>query len=351
MVSGFLERLGTVMILLRTAMRLRHGLLLLLVFASTCTISLHSAASDAEVQKPQAAASDCDCPCAARTQDAIWQVSTRHLGCPSHYDPNNPDFQVMRYDSQAGWEDSELEAFLDTDDAQTTTAVFVHGYRIDWCTAFERGMMAYRSLVSCFDDPRPIRFVIWSWPSAPSGRPLRDVRAKAARCDLDSHYLAWFLSRLAPDTRVGLLGYSYGGRIVSGALHLMGGGEILGFGLDDAKPKANPAPRAVLLAAALHNYWLLPDRYHGKCVSHVDRMLVQYNPCDRVLRMYRLLDRCAAAEALGRTGFPWLADLDENASRIEQQNVSCEVGDEHSLRAYLASPSVMNGLRQYVLWQ
>jgi hypothetical protein len=308
-----------------------------------------SGTSAAELHQSQAGT--CDCAHATRTQDAVWLISTRHLGCPGQYDPNNPDFHVMRYDWQTGWQDSDFAAFLDTEDPQTVTAVFVHGNRIDWSTAFGRGMSAYISLVNGVDDPRPIRFVIWSWPSTPTRGPLRDVRLKAARSDCDSHYLAWFLSQLNPETRVGLFGFSYGSRIISGALHVMGGGKILGLGLVDAKPKANRTTRAVLMAAALHNYWLLPGCYHGKCVSQVDRMLVQYNSCDRLLRMYRFVDPCTDAQALGYTGFPWLADLGENASRIEQQNVCCEVGDSHRPQVYFASPSVMRELRQYVLWQ
>jgi len=278
-------------------------------------------------------------------------ISTRHLGCPSQYDPNNPDFHVMRYDWQTGWQDSEFETFLDTNDSQAVTAVFVHGNRIDWCKAFERGMLAYHSLVRCVDDPRPIRFVIWSWPSTQTRGPLRCVRSKAVRSDYDSHYLARFLSRMNPETRVGLFGFSYGSRIISGALHVIGGGEILGLGLDKARPKANQTTRAVLMAAALHNYWLLPGCYHGRCVSQVDRMLVQYNPCDWLLRMYRLVDPYKEAQALGYTGFPWLTDLGEDASRIEQQNVNYDVGDAHNMRVYFASPDVMNALRQCVLWQ
>lgn len=330
-------------------MRLRFGLLLPLVFASVCLIALPSAAPAAEPhQKP---ADTCDCECASRTQDTIWMISTRHLGCPGRYDPNNPDFQVMRYDWQDGWQDSEFEAFLDTDDPQTVTAVFVHGNRIDSCEAFERGMLAYNSLMRCVDDPRPIRFVIWSWSSTPIRGPMRDARAKAVRCDYDSHYLAWFLAQMSPETRVGLFGFSFGSRTVTGALHVLGGGEMLGMRMDNARPSANKTIRAVLMAAALHNCWLCTGYYHGECVSQVDRMLVQYNPCDWLLQKYRLLDRCSNAQALGYTGFPWLADLGENASRIEQQNVCCAVGKAHDMRVYFSSPDVMNGLRQYVLWQ
>lgn len=286
-----------------------------------------------------------------RSQDSLWLVSTRHLGCPSQYDPDKLNFRVMQYDSTEGWLETELESFLDTDDPNTVTAIYVHGNRVDRPRARQRGILAYRSLVRGVEDPQPIRFVIWSWPSTKICRPLRDVRSKAARSDYDSYYFGLFLSRLDPKTRVGMFGFSYGSRIISGALHLVGGGKMLGLTVPNVETKEERTARAVLMGAAMHNYWLLPGHRHGKAVSQVDRMLVQYNPCDRILRMYRFVERRSRPQALGYTAFPWLSELGEDASRIEQQNVSPQIGKNHDMRMYFASPEVMSELRRCVLWQ
>jgi hypothetical protein len=98
----------------------------------------------------------------------------------------------------------------------------------------------------------------------------------------------------------------------------------------------------------LRTTWLLPGYYHGRCVSQVDRMLVQYNPHDRLLRM---LSACTMTQVLGYTGPPWLAGLGEDASRIDEQNVGDEVGDAHNMQVFFACPNVMDEIRHYVLWQ
>jgi hypothetical protein len=333
---------------LRIVMRLRYTLLLLLLVTLACPVV--PAAAEAVVEN-DTEMPDRGVESAERTQDSLWLVSTRHLGCSSQYNPDKLNFQVMRYDWTEGWLDSELKAFLDTGDPNSVTAIYVHGNRVDRGQAIQRGMLAYRSLVRGVEDPQPIRFVVWSWPSTKICCPLRDVRSKAVRSDYDSYYVGVFLSRLDPKTRVGMFGFSYGGRIISGALHLVGGGKMFGLTVPNVEPREERTARAVLMGAAMPNYWLLPGHRHGQAVSQVDRMLVQYNPCDRALRMYRFVERRSRPQALGYTAFPWLSELGEDASRIEQQNVSPQIGNNHDMRAYFASPEVMDELRRCVLWQ
>lgn len=330
-------------------MRLRYTLFLLLPISVAHPLAPANAADAAGEPEPQASSTGDES--GARTQDSLWVVSTRHLGYPGQYNQDKLNFRVMRYDWTEGWVDSELDSLLDTDEPDTVTAVYVHGNRVDWGRSLRLGMLAYRSLVRGVEDPQSIRFVVWSWPSAKIRCALRDVRSKAARSDYDSYYLGVFLSRLAPQARVGMYGFSYGGRVISGALHLLGGGEMLGLTVPAAEVNPKRTARAVLMGAAMHNYWLLPGYRHGKAVSQVDRMLVQYNPCDRILRMYRFVDRHSRPQALGYSALPRLSELGEDASRIEQQNVCPQIGNNHNMRAYFASPEVMDEVRQCVLWQ
>ena len=85
----------------------------------------------------------------------------------------------------------------------------------------------YRLLTAGVDDATPIRFVIWSWPSAQVRGQLRDVRTKANRTELAGYCLAWVLTHLPETQQVSLLGYSFGARIATGAMHLVGGGELV----------------------------------------------------------------------------------------------------------------------------
>ena len=175
--------------------------------------------------------------------------------------------------------------------------------------------------------------------------------AKAARSDYDSYYFGVFLSRLDPRTRLGMYGFSYGARIISGALHLLGGGEMFGLTVPNVEANQGRRARAVLMGPAMPNYWLLPGYRHDEAVSQVDRMLVQYNPCDRILRMYRFVERRSRPQALGYSACPWLSELGKDASRVEQQNVCPQIGNNHDVRVYFASSKVMSELRRCVLWQ
>jgi hypothetical protein len=96
-----------------------------------------------------------------------------------------------------------------------------------------------------------------------------------------------------------------------------------------------------LLAAAVNNDWLLPGRYHGQALTQIDHLLLLNNSTDRALRHYQLIFPHAHPQALGYTGFAGLSLLGPLRERIEQYDVACIVGDEHSFANYLQSPRLM----------
>ena len=71
--------------------------------------------------------------------------------------------------------------------------IYIHGNRVPSELAAPEGQHVYRLLTAGVADATPIRFVIWSWPSAQVQGPLRDVRTKANRTDLAGYCLAWLL--------------------------------------------------------------------------------------------------------------------------------------------------------------
>ena len=131
--------------------------------------------------------------------------------------------------------------------------IYIHGNRVpSECTAPE-GQQVYRLLTAGVDDATPIRFVIWSWPSAQMRGQLRDVRTKANRTELAGYCLAWLLTHLPENQQVSLLGYSFGARIATGAMHLVGGGTLCGRTLPP-HPMTSSNTRVVMLAGALAQY-------------------------------------------------------------------------------------------------
>lgn len=287
------------------------------------------------------------CPLARpRPQDRIWLVSTRELGFAGCRLAAPPDLAIWQYDAdKIAWRPSSVGSFLKADDTETPTNVFVHG---NWHT-FEDSIYAafnyYRYQAAAAPSERPLRLVIWSWPSTRGKRPLRDVRAKYARTDTEGEYLAWFLGRVSPKAKVSLVGYSFGSAIVTGALHRLGeyGGALAG----EPVPEIQRTPkRAVLFAAAEDEYVLSSGGEHALALSQVDRLLNLTNTCDPALKWFRFVDRCNRPEALGYRGIAVLPK--SQAHKVEQ--VACEniVGAEHYWMPYVASPELIARMRPYI---
>ena len=276
----------------------------------------------------------------------MWAVSTRNLGggCAIN---QQPGWSIWHYENKC-WKPAKTEEFYATDSPDVVTTFFIHGNRIDHWLALRDGLDVYFQLVGKLDDERPVRFVIWSWPSSQIKGPLKDVRSKAWRSDTDAYYFARFLAPISADAPVGVVGYSYGARITTGALHLLGGGALIGHTLPAGE---RPPIRVALWAAALHNHWLLPGHYHGQALGMADRWLITTNCCDPVLSRYRWLDRCSNPVALGYSGFygrNLLApDLNQ---RIEEMNVTGLIGGTHDMQPYLYSLPIQSRTREYVLW-
>ena len=233
--------------------------------------------------------------------------------------------------------------------ADTVTLVYVHGNRFTWSDAIEYGHYARSALRTRNTPGLSVRFVIWSWPSAPIRGVVRDVRVKAMRADVEAAFLARFLAGLDDDSRVSLLGLSFGARIITGALHLRAGGRLNGLVAPPA-PAAQPV-RVVLMAAALDNDWLLPGHFHGRALSQTDAVLSLYNSCDPVLKRYHLLQRCSRAQALGYTGAVGPLRCPDGFARFEQHDVCRVIGRTHHETSYFFSCALMSHARRYLLWQ
>jgi hypothetical protein len=292
-----------------------------------------------------------DCGCAPRPQDQLWYINTRSVETAHADSAAEPNFQIGRYDHEQGWLPSNLSDFLSHDDPQIPTVFYVHGNRIEEDECAPRGRLVYHALACQSPSDKPLRFVIWSWPADKSDGPLHDVRAKAQRTELEGYYLGWLLSRLDPQVRVSVIGYSFGARVTTGALHVSAGGELSGRSLPDCGGPCSRRVRVVLLAAALANHWLLPGEHHALALSQVDRLLLLYNSCDYALRHFWLLEFDRRQQALGCTGLAGAEQLGELAQGIVQWDVCGEVGRLHNRDGYFKAPYMVDEIRRYVMWE
>lgn len=315
-----------------------------LLFAAACLGSYSSCAHAAADGQEQTSTFSGSC-CGAERADEVWLISTRHLGCPSPDKSSDVDLHVEYYGGEdRGWIESSFDEFLAGSDPAQPTMIYVHGNRIEWNDAIQRGWHVRNSVLGC-SQVEPVRFVIWSWPSDKIHGQFRDVRAKAARTNGEAYYLAWFVSQLDPTAPVNILGYSFGARVATGALHLLGGGELAGLTMPHGQV---PRIHVALLAAALHNYWLQPWACHGSALLRVDRLLVHYNSCDPYLKRYRFIEKHASPDALGYTG---MRVDDSQGAWIEQRDVCPIVGKSHAQANYFNSTIVTDQVRETLFGQ
>ncbi len=169
----------------------------------------------------------------------------------------------------SGWQSADVPSLIDQATDDRLCVIYVHGNRLENNEVTQNVWNMYQCLTAGQTDAPPIRFIAWSWPSGKRGGILKDVRAKAARTEADGYYLGWFLAQLPDDRPLSLVGYSFGVRIVNGASHLLGGGQLSGRTLSHAvfNGEDHPLetrPRVVLMAAASHSHWLRPGNYHER---------------------------------------------------------------------------------------
>jgi hypothetical protein len=323
---------------LAAARPLLAGLLGLLLVACFCDRCL-----------PRAVAAN-PCGNCARPDDSIWLVSTRQAPCAVSCDGAEPRLRYYRFESSdpdapRQWQPSDAATFFTSAPPEGITLFYVHGNSVSSSEAFRRGLAIYRGVARHAQDDWPVRFVIWSWPTTSIRGVARDVRTKAYRAGPAGYRLAWFVNRLDPQTPVRMIGFSFGARVITGSLHVLGGGRLGRLALPAATDRT--PIRAVLMAAALDQDWLVPGHYHGLALTQVDRILLLNNSCDRAMKWYPLIDRCRRPQALGRNGIATCA-LGMEAQKVVQRDVCCQVGRVHGFQNYLGAPSLMAQAWEFV---
>jgi hypothetical protein len=273
-----------------------------------------------------------------RAQDEIWVINVRGVcGCCSAENIRQGTL-VEVYEScddegHRRWAPSDLDSFLAADPT-VRTIFFVNGNRVSPADAKCEGLAVYRRLIQFGCDASPIRFVIYSWPSSQvPGSLLHDVRVKAARTGPAGCQMAWLIDQMPEETPISLLGFSFGARIITGALHILAGGSLGGcLELPERVHPERPPMNVVMISSALHAHWLAKGQYHGLAMTLVDQMLLLNNCKDPAMVYYHLLTPgFGGPQALGLCG-PTCLDADY-ASKIVERDMSRIVGAQHNLLA------------------
>lgn len=281
----------------------------------------------------------------------VWLISTRRAPRCGRVEQGVQQIDYRRLQADRRWLTLDEESFLGDVDRALPTTVFVHGNDTGRRAATDDGWRLLQRMKQDAAGP-PFRFVVWSWPSDRLHTRRRpDAQAKASGSDVQSYYLARCLERMGhadPKAEVSLVGYSFGARVIAGALHMLGGGEVAGRKLPGPiDAKSTPIHRAVLVAAAMDADWLFEGHRNGLALAQVRRMLVTQNRCDRALKWYPLLYRRGGPHALGHVGPAGCGRLDN----VELLDVTCSVGRTHNWARYLAAPGLRRRLASYTFLQ
>jgi hypothetical protein len=283
-----------------------------------------------------------------RPQDQLWVINSRGLGGRSTEKIAERLVYHRYLLEKKGWASSNLAGFM-AEPAHMTTCFLVPGNYYTHAEAIRVGWYAYHRLVGQGADARPLRFVIWSWPADPvPGRRLLDARIKFGRLDEGALHLASLLDQFDRATPVSLVGSSFGGGIIVGALHLLGGGTLGPYRLT-AGDRAPHHVKAVLIAAAFDNDWLMAGHKYGLAMTQMERMLLFVNPRDLPLFFYkRLYFRRSRARAIGREGPAGLGCV-IGGEKIDLFNSHAWLGHHHGVRPYFQATGLVNAMRPYLL--
>lgn len=300
------------------------------------------AAPLAEMAEDLAAGSPSDSqPCAACEPD-VWIVDSRAAGCCCA-----PDKLRYLRAVDCRWLPATEEEFSAGAGADRPWVIYVHGNNMQPADARQSGWQMYQLVGRhvC----QPIRFVIWSWPSDRECRfDIKDLREKAYVGEIHGYYLAWLLDRMAPPQGVSLIGYSYGTRLISSGMHMLGGGSVCGRALAEREHPQAGSARLMLVAAAQDTNGFSPGGRYQLALTQARELVVFRNCRDGVLRFYRRLDKLKGPPALGVTGIDDLPLATAGPVLVSELNVAREVGCQHSLSDYLESPPIVGAMRRFV---
>jgi hypothetical protein len=198
--------------------------------------------------------------------------------------------------------------------------------------------------------------IAFDWPSQRVYRSdIRDINEKGRRAYVAGYHLARFVQAFPSESRICLLGQSYGGRVVPSALHLLGGGSL---NSQDHDPqvrlpilRSDLHLRAILLAGSSDHTWLDPGARLDHCLHGCEALLNLYNRRDEALLLYPFLFRSNHHLALGKVGLTNrdLGRLGSLALRYSERDIHDLLGEEHSLLDAVANPQIARAMAFY-LW-
>ncbi len=282
--------------------------------------------------------------------DQYWVVSTRR--CPQENGPNPQACPIDYFDhrSDGSVRRSNAATFRQSFQPGVPICLIVHGSFVSWDGLWNDSRPLYRWVRRAAPE-RPLHVVFVSWPS---DGPLSyflplDIAVLGRRSAFNGLYLAELTSRLPATSPVTLVGHSHGARLISSAIHLLGGGAVQGY---RAAPHVTAAPhriRAVLFAAAMDHNWLNPNERYGRMLFRSNAVLNLRNREDIALGFYPMR-KFNSNPALARVG---LTNVDRSRlgalnPKLMELDVTSVIGSGHVWQHYYSRPEIAQVIAPYV---
>jgi len=267
-------------------------------------------ATNSRADEPPTEAPNVDASAASGpgSQHSFWEVSSRCLGVctPRQGSCELPGFTVTRC-AEGLWQPSSVNALLEHNRATPAKriVIYVHGNWMTHANARSRARVVYSNLLKYAAEP--VTFIAFSWPSEQQRGFARDVFAKKDRTEIDAYYLALLISSLQSEQSVGVLGFSFGGRVVAAALHMVGGGKVADR--DICQCPTDLCFRLSLYAPAFDRTALSASGTYCRALIRVESTVNLYNSADPVLRRFKYIDRSSKPIAAGFAGILGAANL------------------------------------------
>ena len=276
------------------------------------------------------------CSCGTLAKHDVWLIDTHQA---SWHRASEESFKHFVYyqliDNK--WVKSDAETFYATQSPELPLVVFSPGYTSTIPNTVNVGM----TLVRLYKPEQECRTVFWCWPSESIRHRLApDIRKKISVAVASSDYLTMFLRRLKAESKVCMIGFSFGNRIICDTVEQM----------HDDQPEGMQI-HLVLIAAANDQTWFANDSRHGNVPKTAKKILILYNPADAALRFYPFLyGNGLRPNALGRFGPPTSLILPEFHDRIEAINVKAYVGKIHRTVYHLYTPVFRKRMNAYLFF-
>ncbi|MBI1246356.1 hypothetical protein GC197_00750 [bacterium] len=290
----------------------------------------------------------CDYNCKTpRRGDEIYLLSTRCLPGGCGWELPVEKISVQKFVVGEGWQPVDWKTFTESSSPGGLTSIYVHGNWMSRYWAQRRGWEMYHELTRQLPMDQKVRYIMWSWPTQEEPHPLRTVREHAVRADDDAYYLASYLETLTPKEKVSISAFSLGARVVTGACHLMAGGQLRGRALPEHE-KNEHGYRIAFFSAGVTYSALYPSGRNGEAMDVIDALYNEINSADKILRHYQMATQRKGDQAAGSVGFCLTPD---QAEKVQQVNAANILGSEHSWDKVCCAYCVMQQARVYLQWK